>query len=63
MIKSIYRFKSEAQKFVLFQRLSLALLFTSGCTPEGVINKTNYEGEKVTNTCETFQEEIQADYE
>lgn len=38
--------------------LSLAL-FTS-CTPEGVINKTKYQGQKVTNTCDQFQEEVQA---
>lgn len=30
------------------------------CTPEGVINKTKYQGEKITNTCETFAEEIEA---
>jgi tetratricopeptide (TPR) repeat protein len=34
-------------------------LFTS-CTPEGVINKTKYQGQKITNTCDGFNEEIQA---
>ncbi len=30
------------------------------CTPEGVINKTKYNGEKITNTCDSFKEEVQA---
>lgn len=39
---------------------AVAALVLSSCTPEGVINKTKYQGEKITNTCETFQEEINA---
>ncbi|MEM7036628.1 MAG: hypothetical protein AAF570_06580, partial [Bacteroidota bacterium] len=38
----------------------MAAIVFSACTPEGVINKTKYNGEKITNTCETFQEEVQA---
>jgi tetratricopeptide (TPR) repeat protein len=30
----------------------------SGCTPEGVINKTKYKGEKIVNTCDAFKEEV-----
>lgn len=37
----------------------LALIF-SACTPEGVINKTKYQGEKITNTCDSFKEEVDA---
>jgi outer membrane protein OmpA-like peptidoglycan-associated protein/Flp pilus assembly protein TadD len=37
--------------------VGVALLF-SACTPEGVINKTKYEGRKVTNTCDQFAEEV-----
>lgn len=37
----------------------LSLTFTA-CTPEGVINKTKYEGRKVTNTCDQFTEEVTA---
>ncbi len=37
----------------------IAILF-SACTPEGVINKTKYQGEKITNTCDSFKEEIDA---
>jgi tetratricopeptide (TPR) repeat protein len=33
-------------------------LFLSSCTPEGVINKTKYNGQKVTNTCESFTNEV-----
>ncbi len=36
------------------------VLLLAACTPEGVINKTKYNGEKVTNTCETFTEEVNA---
>ena len=43
----------------LFMCAIAAIVFSS-CTPEGVINKTKYNGEKITNTCETFQEEVQA---
>lgn len=35
------------------------ILAISACTPEGVINKTKYNGEKITNTCDAFKEEIQ----
>ncbi|MCB9230080.1 MAG: hypothetical protein H6581_00330 [Bacteroidia bacterium] len=47
--------------FRLNQFLGLAfaaLLLVTACTPEGVINKTRYNGEKVTNTCDTFTEEV-----
>lgn len=40
--------------------VALAIFAFSACTPEGVINKTKYNGEKVTNTCDQFKEEIQA---
>ena len=43
--------------------LSLAVIATlvfSACTPEGVINKTKYQGEKITNTCDQFKEEVEA---
>lgn len=39
--------------------LVTALVF-GACTPEGVINKTKYNGEKITNTCDSFKEEVQA---
>jgi tetratricopeptide (TPR) repeat protein len=39
---------------------ALIVLAFSACTPEGVINKTKYNGEKITNTCDSFKEEIQA---
>lgn len=41
--------------------MSMALLGAlafSSCTPEGVINKTKYNGEKITNTCDGFKEEV-----
>lgn len=38
---------------------AIVLLAFSACTPEGVINKTKYKGEKITNTCDSFKEEIQ----
>lgn len=38
----------------------LATLIFSACTPEGVINKTKYQGEKITNTCDQFKEEVDA---
>lgn len=36
------------------------LWYLSSCTPEGLINKTKYDGKKVVNTCETFQNEVKA---
>ena len=36
------------------------LLAAVGCTPEGVINKTKYDGKKITNTCDQFQAEVKA---
>ena len=44
---------------VLFLFTLLTLFFTA-CTPEGVINKTKYQGEKITNTCDQFKEEVDA---
>ncbi len=38
---------------------AIVVLAISACTPEGVINKTKYNGEKITNTCDSFKEEIQ----
>jgi outer membrane protein OmpA-like peptidoglycan-associated protein len=38
---------------------AFVVLAFSACTPEGVINKTKYNGEKITNTCDSFKEEIQ----
>ncbi len=38
---------------------AFTLLAFAACTPEGVINKTKYNGEKITNTCDSFKEEIQ----
>ncbi len=43
---------------MLFLGAFVVLAF-SACTPEGVINKTKYNGEKITNTCDSFKEEIQ----
>lgn len=39
---------------------AFVVLAFSACTPEGVINKTKYKGEKITNTCDSFKEEISA---
>ncbi|MFM2376543.1 MAG: hypothetical protein RLZZ165_1640 [Bacteroidota bacterium] len=39
---------------------AMFLLAIGACTPEGVINKTKYNGEKITNTCDSFKEEIAA---
>jgi tetratricopeptide (TPR) repeat protein len=36
----------------------LGVVAFSACTPEGVINKTKYNGEKITNTCDGFKEEV-----
>ncbi len=36
------------------------LVFFYSCQPEGVINKTKYEGRKVINTCDQFKQEIKA---
>ena len=44
-------------KFLLYGALAVA---ATGCGPEGLINKTKYNGKKVTNTCETFQSEVKA---
>jgi tetratricopeptide (TPR) repeat protein len=38
---------------------AIVVLAFSACTPEGVINKTKYNGEKITNTCDSFKEEMQ----
>ena len=43
----------------LFLGIIATFIFTS-CTPEGVINKTKYQGEKITNTCDQFKEEVDA---
>ncbi len=37
--------------------ITLAVLIAS-CTPEGVINKTKYNGEKVTYTCDDFKADV-----
>jgi outer membrane protein OmpA-like peptidoglycan-associated protein/Flp pilus assembly protein TadD len=37
---------------------AFGLIALSGCTPEGVINKTKYKGEKIVNTCDAFKEEV-----
>lgn len=54
--------KPEPRLFHHFKGL-LLLTFTSlllfpACTPEGVINKTKYKGQKITNTCDQFKEEV-----
>lgn len=36
----------------------LALVFLTSCRPEGFINRVKYQGEKYTNTCETFTSEV-----
>lgn len=36
----------------------MGMIAFSSCTPEGVINKTKYNGEKVVNTCDSFKEEV-----
>ncbi len=43
----------------LLMALLMTILF-GACAPEGVINKTKYQGEKITNTCDSFKEEIDA---
>ncbi|MFW5658958.1 MAG: tetratricopeptide repeat protein [Bacteroidota bacterium] len=37
-----------------------ALVFASGCREEGLINKTKYQGEKIKNYCQDFEEEVNA---
>jgi len=39
---------------------SAFLYVTTACTPDGLINKTKYDGKKVVNTCETFQNEVKS---
>lgn len=43
----------------LFSLLTVSYLL-SGCGPEGLINKTKYNGKKVTNTCKNFETEAKA---
>jgi len=40
--------------------LTLAVGFLASCGKKGVINKTKYEGQKVTNTCDQFSSEVSA---
>jgi hypothetical protein len=49
--------RNQSPKLLLWAMVILAF---SACTPEGVINKTKYKGEKITNTCDSFKEEIAA---
>ncbi len=58
MKKTVTNLMGSVPAYLIFP-VMLALLFTA-CTPEGVINKTKYQGEKITNTCEQFQEEVDA---
>lgn len=37
---------------------ALVVLFTSGCKPDGFINKVKYQNEKYINTCQTFSDEV-----
>ena len=48
-----------SSRYLLILSLSMILVI-SACTPEGVINKTKYNGEKITNTCDSFKEEVQS---
>jgi tetratricopeptide (TPR) repeat protein len=47
-------------RLTIFFWMGLMTLFMFQCTPEGVINKTKYEGQKVINTCDNFKREVQA---
>ena len=40
--------------------LMIAVVFASGCREEGLINKTKYQGEKIKNYCQDFEEEVNA---
>jgi len=48
------------RRLTTFFWMGLLTLFLVQCTPEGVINKTKYEGQKVINTCDNFKREVQA---
>lgn len=48
------------KRIVIFLEISILSLFLFQCTPEGVINKTKYEGQKIVNTCDGFKSEVQA---
>ncbi|MEM0999889.1 MAG: hypothetical protein AAGN35_22745 [Bacteroidota bacterium] len=58
MKKSVTAYFKFYSHFLMFALL-VAMAF-SACTPEGVINKTKYNGEKITNTCDGFKEEVDA---
>jgi hypothetical protein len=57
-MKNLFSLNLGNRSSMLFLGAFLVLAF-SACTPEGVINKTKYNGEKITNTCDSFKEEIQ----
>lgn len=42
----------------LFYSFLVTLIFLTACRPEGFINRVKYQGEKFTNTCETFTSEV-----
>lgn len=50
--------KALATRFTL--ALVASALFFVGCQDEGFINKTTYQGQKVKNYCQDFEEEVQA---
>ena len=56
-MKNHFKLIKKLKGFVSLSLVSAVLL--AGCTPEGVINKTKYNGEKVTNTCDKFKEELE----
>lgn len=43
----------------LFALLLVVSVIGPSCTPEGVINKTKYNGEKVTYTCDDFKADVE----
>ena len=57
-MKNFFSLNLGNRSSMLFLGAFVVLAF-SACTPEGVINKTKYNGEKITNTCDSFKEEIQ----
>lgn len=58
-MKNLFPF-ADGIKAPIFLMGAAAVMAFSACTPEGVINKTKYNGEKITNTCDSFKEEIQS---
>ena len=57
-MKNLFSKTSDNRSYAMLLGAIVVLAF-SACTPEGVINKTKYNGEKITNTCDSFKEEMQ----